>query len=228
MKRTLFLPVLAACTVLAVAEPPTEGTGPKPTPPAFSGPGNQPGDALREKMRKKVKENFPPEIRERFDAAREKALQDPKIQELKKKADAANGEFLQAMREAIMKADPGLAEMVKERFGDKMKEGRDGKPGEVPAFANLSEGDRQKLMAAREKTKSDPAVQAAEAKKAAAKTPEERRTATEEFHKVMKEALLKADPTLGPILEQMKPPMPPQRPPGPPTEDGKSGMETGA
>jgi len=225
MKTSLLIPLFAACTGLLCAEPPSEG-GPRPGLPASISPGGDPTgggkhDKMRDKMRDKMMDNMPPEIRARFDAARDKAMQDPKIQELKAKADAAGDEFRKAMREAIMKADPGLAEILKEQFKGKMK---DGKPGEKPGFANLSEGDRQKLMAAREKAKDDPAVKAAEAKKSEAKTPEERQAAMEAFHKAMKDALLKADPTIGPLLEQLKPPHGgPGRPPGPPP-GGNPGM----
>ena len=174
---------------------------------------------MRDRPRDKMIENLPPEIRERFEAAREKAMQDPAIQDLKKKADTANDEFRKAMRDAITKIDPGLAEIIKERFKERFK---DGKPGEPPGFANLSEADRQKLMAAREKAKDDPAVQAAEKLKDDAKTPEERHTAMEQFHKAMKAALLKVDPTLGPILDQLKPPQgPPPPPPMGPPMDGE-------
>jgi hypothetical protein len=160
-----------------------------------------------------MRDNMPPELRARFEAARAKAMEDPKMQELKKAADAAGEEFRKAMREAMMKADPGLADVLKS-YKEKM---RDGKPGEPPGFANLSEADRQRLMAAREKAKDDPAVKAAEAKKSEAKTPEERRAAMEEFHKAMKAALLKADPNIGPLLDQLKPPQgPPPPPDGPP------------
>ncbi|MBE2205083.1 MAG: hypothetical protein IAE94_12175 [Chthoniobacterales bacterium] len=165
--------------------------------------------------------NMPPEIRARFEAAREKAMQDPALQELRKKAEAANEEFRKAMREAMSKADPGLAEYVKKQIGEKMKEGR---PEKGPGFANLSEEDRQKLMAAREKAKSDPAVTAAEEAKKAAKSPEERRTAMEQFHKAMNAAILKVDPSLAPILEKMKAqkaaPPPHQGPPPPPGMPG--------
>lgn len=176
---------------------------------------------MRMKMREKMKENFPPELYERFNAAREKVMQDPAIQGLKQKADASAEEFRKAMREAMMKADPGLAEILKERMGERLQGGKDGRRGGPDgAFANLSEGDRQKLMAAREQAKNDPEVQAAEAKKTEAKTPEERHAAMQEFHKAMQAALLKADPTLGPILEQLKPKDGP-RPP-------KPGMAPGA
>lgn len=160
---------------------------------------------MRERPHEKMLENLPPEIRARFEAAREKAMHDPAIQDLKKKADAANDDLRKAVREAITKADPGLAEIIKERVKDRVK---DGKPGQSPGFANLSEGDRLKLMAARQKAKDDPAVLAAEEFKRNAKTPEERHAAAEQFHKAMKAALLKADPTLGPILDQLKSPPP--------------------
>jgi hypothetical protein len=173
---------------------------------------------MRDKMREKMKENLPPELRERFEAAHAKAMQDPAVQELKKKADASAQEFRKAMREAMLKADPGLAEAMKAQMGGKFH-GKDGKRGEPPGFANLSDGDRQKLMAARAAAKNDPAVQAAEAKKKAAQTPEEHQAAREEFHKAMQAALLKADPTLGPILDQLKPPQGPP-PPQPGIEPG--------
>ena len=72
-------------------------------------------------------ENLPPEIRARFEAARDKAMQDPAIQELKKRVEAGNDELRKAMRDAIIKADPGLAEYIRKRMNEKMK---DGKPGE--------------------------------------------------------------------------------------------------
>jgi len=165
---------------------------------------------MRQHFREKMLENLPPEIRARFEAARNKAMQDPAVQELKQKAEAAGQELRKAVRDAIMKADPGLADIIKDRMKDRMKDGKSGQP---PGFANLSETDRQKLMAAREKAKDDPAVQAAENLRNDAKTPEERHAAMEQFHKAMKAALLKADPTIGPILDQLKPP---QRPPPPP------------
>jgi hypothetical protein len=205
MKTRFLIPVLAAFSPLLQAESPA-GTAPeRPS-------STQPDDG-KPKGRDKMMSHLPPELRERFEAAREKAMQDPAIQELRKKADTAAEDFRKAMREAMMKADPGLADVLKDRMGGKPPGGKDGKRDGGPGFANLSEGDRQKLMAAREKAKTDPAVQAAEAKKQAAKSPEERRAAGEEFHKAMKEALLKADPSLGPIIDQLKPPQGPPKPP---------------
>jgi hypothetical protein len=197
MKIRLLIPILAACTGPLCAQSPQPVASPPPFP-QRPGPA---GEQMKERFRDKMMENLPPEIRARFEAAREKAMQDPTIQELKKNAEAANEALRKAVREAILKADPGLADIIKERMKDRMK---DGKPGEPPGFANLSEGDRQKLMAAREIAKNDPAVKAAENLKDTAKTPEERHAAMEQFHKAMKAALLQADPTLGPILDQLK------------------------
>lgn len=198
MKLRLLVPIIAACAGSLCAQS-TSSDSPPP-----------PGEHMKERFRDKMLESLPPEIRKRFEAAREKAMQDPTIQELKKKADAVNEDFRKAMREAITKADPELADIIKDRMKDKMKGGDQKGP---PGFANLSEEDRQKLMAAREKAKDDPAVQAAENLKKDAKTPDERRAAMEQFHKAMKAALLKADPSLGPILDQLKPPQPPPPPP---------------
>ncbi len=213
MKYRFLILAVVALTPIAFAADPVDSSADMPSSakPSDSRPGGG------GKMRDKMAEGLPPELRARFEAARDKAMQDPAIQELKKKADSASGEFRKAMRDAMMKADPGLAEILKERMGKKSRDGKEGKRPEPPGFANLSEGDRQKLMSAREIAMDDPAVQAAEAKKEAAKSPEERRAASEEFHKAMKEALLKADPSLAPVLEQLKPPKH-DKPPMPPEE----------
>ena len=72
---------------------------------------------MKERPRDKMMENLPPEIRARFEAAREKAMQDPNIQELKKNAATANEALRKAMREAILKADPGSAPVFSAEAG---------------------------------------------------------------------------------------------------------------
>ena len=62
-------------------------------------------------------------------------------------------------------------------------------------LAALTPEERQKLMAARRQAKEDPAVKAAEAT---------RGTDRKGYHKAMKEAMLRADPSVGPILEKMR------------------------
>lgn len=223
MKRLIV--VLAAGVLVCgqsplFAVPPEEGGKPRKN-------GFGPDGPMREKMREKFLENMSPEIRQRFEAAREKALQDPKIQELRNGAERANAEFFKAMREKMMELDPELAEIVKQKAGGgkggKMeKDGREHGPGQAPGMGSLSEGDRQKLMAAREAAKKDPEVQAAEKKKQEAQSPADRQAASEEYRKAMNAAILKADPSLAPIVEKLAP-RPPVRPPGP-GGDGESMM----
>ncbi len=64
-------------------------------------------------------ESLPPETRKRFEAAREKALQNPKLQELRHAAERAKRDFLKAMRDKMLEIDPGLADIVKKRAGER-------------------------------------------------------------------------------------------------------------
>lgn len=212
MKAYLLLPALVATSPLLQAEPPAGASPSRPSSAQLSEENQKPRD--------RMPPHIPPELRQRFEAARDKVMKDPALQELRKKADLSAEEFRKAMREAIMKVDPGLAEILKDRMGEKPPGAKDGRRD--GGFADLSEGDRQRLMAAREIAKSDPVVQAAHAKKESAQSPEERRAAGKEFHKAMKEALLKADPSLGTIIEQLKPPQgrPPVGPAMPGTPPG--------
>jgi Spy/CpxP family protein refolding chaperone len=61
-------------------------------------------------------------------------------------------------------------------------------------MANLSPQDRQKLEAAQQKAMQDPAVQAAS---------EKMKQARKEFRDAMRAAMLKADPSIQPILDKM-------------------------
>lgn len=62
-------------------------------------------------------------------------------------------------------------------------------------LASLTPEERQKLLAARQKAKEDPAVKAAEATKD---------TDRKGFHKTMAEAMVRADPSVAPILEKLR------------------------
>ena len=68
----------------------------------------------------------------------------------------------------------------------------DGMKGKL---ASLTPEEREKLMAARKKAKEDPAVKAAESTKD---------TDKKGFHKIMAEAMVRADPSVAPILEKMR------------------------
>ncbi|MEY2479656.1 MAG: hypothetical protein QOI04_583 [Verrucomicrobiota bacterium] len=62
-------------------------------------------------------------------------------------------------------------------------------------FANLSPEEREKLKAAHQKAMQDPALQAAHVKM---------RQARKEFRDAMHAALLKADPSIQPVIDKMK------------------------
>jgi len=66
-------------------------------------------------------------------------------------------------------------------------------------WASLNEDERSKLKAAHQKAMGDPAVRAAR---------DRLRQARREFRDVMRPALLKADPSIQPILEKMRPERP--------------------
>lgn len=214
------------------AQPPPPGPGP--------GPGGPQGGGRDGKMRDKMRENLSPEDRARFGAAREKAMQSPEIQELKKLTDKANRDFFEAMRKKMLEIDPGLADIIKKLEVDKKgrpdgKMDKDGKgekgkmdrkggggPPPPPGLANLTDAEKEKLMAARAKAKEDPAVKAAEQAKEAAKSPEERKAAMQAYRDAMHQAMLKADPTVEPILKKLGPPPPPKGPGGPAGEPAEA------
>ncbi|HVF71834.1 MAG TPA: hypothetical protein VM940_09515 [Chthoniobacterales bacterium] len=62
-------------------------------------------------------------------------------------------------------------------------------------WANLSEDERSRLRAAHHKAMEDPAVQAAR---------ERLRQARREFREIMRPALLRADPSIQPILDKLR------------------------
>jgi Spy/CpxP family protein refolding chaperone len=66
-------------------------------------------------------------------------------------------------------------------------------------LANLTEDERTRLRAAHEKAMADPAVQAAR---------EKLKQARREFREVLRPALLKADPSIQPILDKLRPERP--------------------
>ena len=155
-------------------------------------------------------DKLPEEMRERFREAREAALQDPKLQALKEKADAASKEFREAMRDAMAAKDPELAALVKEKMEEwKKQRGQDGKG---TPFKNLAPEDRDRLKAARQIAQQAPGVQSAKDALKTASTPEERKAAAENLRKAMRSAMLAADPSLADLLEKLPPGPPPGGP----------------
>ena len=80
-------------------------------------------------------------------------------------------------------------------FAQGTNEGASGRGGRWQSrMANLSPDEREKLKAARQKAMQDPAVQAAH---------EKMRQARKAFMDSMRAAMLKADPSIQPVLDKM-------------------------
>jgi Spy/CpxP family protein refolding chaperone len=147
--------------------------------------------------------NLTPDERQRLSAAREKAKDDPTVQSLREAREKVGEQLVSAMRSAMLAADPSLGPTL-----DKIKEARDRAKGMRDKFRSLTPEQGQQLKAAREKAKDDPTVQAAREKMREARGPEAKRAAARELHEAMKAAMLKADPALASLLEQLRPPGP--------------------
>lgn len=166
-----------------------------------------------------------PEEHQKLSAAREKAKDDPTVRSLHEAKQKLEEQLANAMRAAMLAADPSLGPIL-----DKIKEARDRAKEMRDKFESLTPEQRQQLKAARQKAKDDPAVQTAREKMRNAQGPEAKRDAARQMLEAMKAAMLKADPSLGPLLEKLGPgmigPQPPHRrgpdgegPDGPPPPD---------
>ena len=154
------------------------------------------------------------EEKDQMKAAHDKAVaQDPTLEQ---KMEAAH----KAMYDAMVAVDPSVApildKMKSRRMGvvggnpdrkwNKRENGQTGDPRHgPPGMTNLSESERAQLKALHGQVKSDPAVMAAHDAVKSAATPETRRAAEEALRQAMHDAMIKVDPTIGPILEKLHP-----------------------
>ena len=208
----------AFCAALLVASPHAL----RAQPDAPSGPGGAPSERPGKPYWKKhgkpggpMAPGLPPEEAKRLAAAREKAKDDPTVRSLKEARDALDEQLEKAVNAAILAADPGLAPTL-----EKVKESRDRAKGMRDRFESLTPEQREQLKAARQAAKDDPEVVAAREKMKSADSPEARREAGQAMFQAMKAAMLKQNPDLGPLLEQLGPRMggpggPGDRPGGP-------------
>lgn len=159
-----------------------------------------------------------PEEHQKLSAAREKAKDDPTVRSLHETKQKLEEQLANAMRAAMLAADPSLGPTL-----DKIKEARERAKDMRDKFESLTPEQRQQLKSARQKAKDDPAVQAAREKMRDARGPEAKRAAAREMHEAMKAAMLKADPSLASLLDQLEPPGP-GGPDGPPPPDMEEPM----
>jgi len=202
----LAIAVLCGSSILATAQQPPS------TPPS----GKEPDKAKSAdwKQQRDFIEGLPEDVRKRFTEAREEAMQDPKIQALRQKVEAASKELRDAVRQSIAEKDPTLATQIADRMkthsnDSKNKEKKSRPEGEsVSAIQKLPPAERDRLEAARQIAKQAPAVQSAEAAMKSAQTPEARHEAGKNFQKAMHDAILTVDPSLADVLDQIKSPRP--------------------
>ena len=215
MKKILLLS-LVFCAVAAPLSAQND-TQPQPDEPGMGG---APWKKHGKKHGPPPGANLSPEERRKLAAAREKAEEDPTVQSLRDAKDQVSEQLANAMRAAMLAADPSLGPTL-----DKIKEARDRAKNMREQFRSLSPEQKKQLKAARMEAKDDPAVQAAREKMRSAQGPEAKREAAKEMHQAMKVAMLKADPSLAPLLEKLGPPGPggpddDERPDGPPDDAG--------
>ena len=196
--------LITAATLLAGVSTQAQTPAPFPEP----APNEKPSGERYGKRFDRMAESLPEDVRKRFREIREEALQDPKIQDLRAKAEAASKEFHQAMREAMSARDPELTEKVRAHFEKRWKKDGDAKPWWKKldeAVKALPPEEKDRFEKAREIAKQAPSVQAAEAKFQSAQSPDERREAGKELQEAMRNAMLTADPSLAAVLDKMRP-----------------------
>jgi hypothetical protein len=169
-----------------------------------------------------------PEEKAKVKAAHDKAIQqnpvlEQKMKEAKQAIEVARKEMHAAMIKVDPSVEPILAKMMPPKWGEKHAEGSASGVNQAPGgigkpwnqggpggdhgkgMANLSESERQQLRSVREQVKQDPAVVAAHEAVKNAATPEAREEAQNTLRDAMHAAMVKADPSIEPILEKMRP-----------------------
>lgn len=166
-------------------------------------------------------------------AAHDKAIQqNPILDQKMKSAHQAMEDAKKSMHDAMVAVDPSvepiLSKMMPPKWSGK-HEGAAGNRGgqngivspaatssgtnasawqqpvhrEPAGMARLTEGERQQLKSIHERSKNDPAVLATKEAKRNATTPEARNAAEEALHQAMNAAMIKADPSIEPILAKL-------------------------
>jgi hypothetical protein len=188
---------------------------PPPPPPLSRGP-HGPMANLSEQERSQLK------------AAHDKATQqNPALEQAMKDARQAMEKARKDLHDAMIAIDPSIAPILAKieppKWGGHHK-GPGGGPGNgeqssaggqhhaPPGMANLTEQERGQLKAAHDRIKNDPTVVSAREAMKSATTPEARREAHEALRQAADAALLKVDPSLGPILEKLHQDAPPPPP----------------
>lgn len=173
--------------------------------------------------------------RAQMKAAHDKAIQqNPELDQKIKAAHQAMEEARKSMHDAMVAVDPSiepiLAKMMPPKWGGKhgggpRSPGGQGRgassiasraatdanasqqqgPRKPAGMAALTESERQKLKSLHDQVKNDPTVIAAKQANQGAKNPEGRHAAEEALHQAIYAAMIKADPSIEPILSKLHP-----------------------
>jgi hypothetical protein len=160
-------------------------------------PAQNPGPAA-EKPRGSAQRGLDRDEARRLAAARAQAENDPVVRSLIAARESVDQQIQNAMNAAILAADPSLAPTLQN-----VQESRDRAQGVRERFRQLSPEQREQLKQARAAAGQDPSVVAARQRQQAAETPEERREAGQAVRQAMRDALVRQNPELAPLLQEM-------------------------
>lgn len=163
--------------------------------------------------RRQFMQSLPPEDRQRLRAARQAAMQDPQVRAALERRQAEQREFQNTMKDAVKRADPSVAPLI-DRLEKSIQERRAQQfQGFQRRLDFLTPDERQILLQTRRAVQGDPALAAARQQGLAAPAgdPAARQQAMRVYHEAMKNAMMRQDPRVGPILEKIRSQQAPQR-----------------
>jgi hypothetical protein len=180
--------------------------------------------------------NLTEQERAQLKAAHDKAIQqNPALEQAMKDAHQAMEKARKNLHDAMISVDPSVASLLAKieppkwdrPFHGEGRKGGEGRRewkqhGPPPGLANLSDQERTQLKAVHERIKADQSVVAARDAVKSASTPEARRAASDTLRQTVDAALLKADPSLGPVLDKLHQAGPAPALPPPPAEAAPS------
>ncbi len=210
--------ILGACALfpldglLAQSPSPAPAAAVTPTP-AQGGLGPEAG------RHRGIFQNLSPEDRQKLMQARRAALADPSVQSAKTEGDPRA--FHQAVRAAMLRDDPSVAPILaKVRAGAERRgaDGPSGQPGQPANHAQqgsgnsemekriafLPEDERSRLRRAYAAASSDPQFAAQRQQWMAASTAEAKAQAGKSYRAAVRNAMLRNDPSIAPILQKVQ------------------------
>lgn len=134
-------------------------------------------------------------------AARIAAQKDPAVREAMRQHRMDSRQFHQLIRDTMIKEDPSVAPIL-EKLGNK---GRQFGEAWKQQFSKLTPEEQSKMRNAHQMAMKDPSVVTAREQFQQANSPEQRREAAKNMGASVKKAMIKADPSVAPLIEKMRP-----------------------